>query len=312
MNSDLVLKQLAQKLIKSNDRYECHYKLKSHFEEICQDKKLICDAIQNCISKPGFFENSDNLILPLLISGDIIISINLFVPIRDGAEEISQDNIHHHGWRLLTTGVISGGGYETINFVKNSHKNKKDDHVCLKVEEIYKHKNGKSRFIDSEMAHVVFHPKETCATLALWSAEKPLYNQSIKRKLSNFPKLRNIAVKSIHKLRLNNLFGLNPLEGLYFHPQGGKIIETLNYNKPYDGSVEEVISCYFKFFQQIGFDKDYYFNNVKDNFDKATQKLYEKLIAGEIIEDKGLWGNLRRRFTKNQILMTIDNNQQKQ
>ena len=46
----------------------------------------------------------------------------------DKEKNITHDNIHHHGWRLLTTGVISGKGYETITFERNSHLNKKNNH----------------------------------------------------------------------------------------------------------------------------------------------------------------------------------------
>ena len=115
--------------------------------------------LKGCISKKFFWDNPNNLMFPLFLSGDIIISINLFVPIKDGSKDITQDNIHHHGWRLLTTGVISGDGYETITFERQSHLNKNKDHICLKIKEDYKHIPGESKFIDSQTPHVVFHPK---------------------------------------------------------------------------------------------------------------------------------------------------------
>ena len=48
-------------------------------------------------------------------------------------------------------------------------------------------------------------------------------------------------------------FGLNPVKGVYFHPENGKIIETKNYSKPTDGPRKEILHCMFKFFQQIKF-----------------------------------------------------------
>ena len=308
MKSKSILKELADRLINNKDRYEAHYKIKNQFENLCQDKDFIFNSLKDCISKQTFWAKPDNLIFPLHISGDIIISINLFVPIRDGAKNITQDNIHHHGWRLLTTGVISGNGYETINFERNSHEIKKSNHICLKVKEDYKHIIGSSKFLDSRMAHVVFHPKETCATLALWSADKPMINQSFKRFLTPFPAIRKVAATAIHKTGLNNYLGLNPVKGLYFHPEGGKIVETINYNKPFDGNYNEITQCYFKFFEQIGFIKEQHFKNSKQFFNKFALSLYDKLISGNEIEDLGIWGNLRRRFTKNQILLAIDNN----
>ena len=309
MDSKNILNKIANTLIKSENRYHAHSKIKSQFEKLCKDRTFIFDALEDCISKSSFWEKPDNLVFPLYLSGDIIISINLFVPIRDKSKNITQDNIHHHGWRMLTTGVISGKGYETITFEKNSHLNKKNNHICLIIKEDYRHVPGASKFIDSRTPHVVFHPEETCATLACWSAEKPMINQSIKRFLTAFPKLRKIIVQLLHKSKLSKLLGLNPIEGLYFHPEGGKIIETQKYSKPFDGETKEIIHCFFKFFEQIGFNKEHYFLSCKKYFDETSSSLYKDLIAGKKISDLGIWGNPRRRFSKTQILMTLENNQ---
>ncbi len=309
MDSKKILQNIANLLIRSENRYQAHSKMKSQFERLCKDKTFIFDALKDCISKSSFWENPDNLVFPLYLSGDIIISINLFVPIRDKSKNITQDNIHHHGWRLLTTGVISGKGYETITFEKNSHLNKKNNHICLTIKDDYTHVSGPSKFIDSRTPHVVFHPKETCATLACWSADKPMINQSIKRYLTSFPKLRKILVRFLHKTKISKFLGLNPIEGLYFHPEGGKIIETQNYSKPFDGDTKEIIHCYFKFFEQIGFNKENYFLSCKQYFDETSLSLYNDLIAGKKITDLGIWGNPLRRFSKKQILMTLKNNQ---
>ena len=49
----------------------------------------------------------------------------------------------------MTTGVISGNGYETITFEKYSHLKKYKGHICLKIKDDYKHISGESKFIDS-------------------------------------------------------------------------------------------------------------------------------------------------------------------
>ena len=142
MKSGIILKELSEFVINSENRYEAHEKIKHKFEDLCKNKEFIFDALKVCISNKNFWKNPNNLVFPLFLSGDIIISINLFVPIRDSEENITQDNIHHHGWRLLTTGVISGNGYETITFQKLSHLKRNKDHICLKVKEDYKHVPG--------------------------------------------------------------------------------------------------------------------------------------------------------------------------
>ena len=108
MDSKNILQKIAYELIKSKNRHHAHSKLKPQFERLCNDKTFIFDALEDCISRSSFWEKPDNLVFPLYLSGDIIISINLFVPIRDKAKNITQDNIHHHGWRFL------GWAFETF------------------------------------------------------------------------------------------------------------------------------------------------------------------------------------------------------
>ena len=64
--------------------------------------------------------------------------------------------------------------------------------VKLEIKNMYRHKKGEIKFIDSDQAHVVFQPPKTSATLALWSADKTFKNQKIKRLIGNFPSLQNL------------------------------------------------------------------------------------------------------------------------
>ena len=305
MDSKIILENLAKELHNSSNRHLAHEKLKEHFEDLCSDKDFLHDAIKKCIKNTSVLKVADNLFFYLLISGDIIIAINLFPPIADGAKNITHDNIHHHGWRLLTTGVISGNGYETINFVKKSQENISDGVVNLKIQEIYKHTSGGTKFVDSYQPHVVFHPETSTATLAMWSAEKPLFNQKIKKYLKNFSSLRNALSKIAHATGISKSLGLNPIKGIYFHPENGRIVETLNYSKPTDGSPKEILPCMFKFFQQIGFNESSFFNEIKKTLGPDEKKLCDMIIENEEIKDTGIKGNIRRRFTKDQILSSI-------
>ncbi len=306
MESKIILKNLASELHKSNNRHLTHEKLKSHFESLCSDKEFIYDALKEALKDPLIINKANNLFFYLLISGDVIIAINLFPPISDGAKNITHDNIHHHGWRLLSTGVISGNGYETINFEKKSHENIENGNVKLKVKEIYHHNSSEIKFVDSYQPHVVFHPETTTATLAMWSAEKPMLNQKIKRYLKNFSGIRKILSKFAHATGVDKTLGLNPIKGIYFHPENGKIVETINYSKPTDGPPQEIIPCMFKFFQQIGFNDKSIFGEMTKHVSADTKKLCEMLMENETIKDNGIKGNIRRRFTKNEILNAIN------
>ena len=307
MNAHPILLDLSKNIAKNPDRYEAHENIKPLFKNLCSDRDFLHEALTAHLCDPKVLHNATNNTIKLLSSGDLFFGINLFCPIRDGAIDITSDNIHHHGWRLLTTGVISGDGYETINFLKNSHLSNNRNQVNLKVDEIYRHTQGDIRFIDSNTAHVVFHNTSTSATLAIWSADHIISTQSIKRRLEAFPLIRKSITQTIHKFRLNKLLGLNDLKGLYFHPEGGKIVETKNYSKPHDGNLQEILRCWFIFFQQIEFTDSKFWIERKKYAPIEALELIDKLISGEPISDIGIWGDLRRRFSKKQILQAIDN-----
>ena len=234
------------------------------------------------------------------------MAINLFPPIRSKEINITHDNIHHHGWRLLSTALILGEGYETINFKRKSHENIQNNVVKLKIEDSFKHVSGDVKFIDSEQAHVVFQPQSTSATLAIWSSDRPLKNQKLKKLFSNFPSVNKFISNTIHRLNLNNFFGLNKKDGVYFHPENGKIVVTKNYSKPIDGERKEITHCMFKFFQDIEFKDMDFFHSLKNSIPKESHEVCEKLISNEKIEDLGIIGSPRRKFTKEQILKAID------
>jgi len=305
MKTSLILKNLASKLHNSKNRHITHQELSDEFKNLYLDMDFIHQAIKDHIINPNIFKNANNLFFYLHISGDVIIAINLFPPIADKTENITHDNIHHHGWRLLSTGVISGNGYDTITFLKNSHKNITNNFVNLQIEEIYRHTKLETKFIDSYQPHVVFHPASTTATLALWSSEKPLLNQKIKKYLKNFSIISKILSKTAHISKLDKTLGLNSTKGIYFQPENGKIIETKNYSKPFDGSKSEILHCMFKFFQQINLNDAEFFNKIKKNGSPETQRLCKMLMSNEPIPDNGIKGNMLRRFSKSEILKSL-------
>ena len=66
----------------------------------------------------------------------------------------------------------------------------------------------------------------------------------------------------VHKINLNKFFGLNQTEGVYFHPENGKIVITKNYSKPSDGERHEILHCMFKYFKKIKFKENNFFLKV--------------------------------------------------
>ncbi len=306
MTSKYHLDQIESIILKNTDRYMAHEEIAPLVANLCEDKEFLFDAIREYITKSGQV-CPERLAMPLLSSGDIMVFINLFCPIRDGGKNISFDNIHHHGWRLLTTGVCSGDGYEAIEFIKKSHHDRDGNSVKLRVDEIFTHTKGPTRFLDSHKAHVVFHPKETTATLAVWSADRRIATQKLKRMLEPYESMRAFLVKTAMFFGLEKILGLNVTKGLYYHPEGGNIIETHDYKLEFDGEDAEILACWFVFYQQIGFNDQDFWSKVKKTASPESIIYIDQLLKGDTIADLGIWGNMRRRFSKTQILQAIDN-----
>ena len=133
MNVHPVLLEISKDLIKNPNKHEAHKKITPLIQNLCNDMNFIREALKIYLSNPKSLEDIRNNTITLLSSGDLIFAINIFCPLRDGAKNIISDNIHHHGWRLLSTGIISGDGYDTINFVKNTHMARDNNEVKLKI-----------------------------------------------------------------------------------------------------------------------------------------------------------------------------------
>lgn len=307
MQAKLILKEISKNFHSNKDKYSVHKKLTKNLEQLCQDKNFIHDAIRDCLNKKDFFNTANNLFFYLLIEGEVIIAINLFPPICDKAKDITVDNIHHHGWRLLTTGIISGNGYETINFKRKSHYDIDGDKVNIKIDKIFKHTKGPCQFIDSEQAHVVFHPETTTATLAVWSADRELINQKFKDAIKNFPKTIKFTSNIIHQMKLDKIFGLNKKNNVHYIPKNKEIIFDPNPPKKNDGDKIEITKCMLQFLQQIGFNDYSFLKGLEKAIPLECQFIYDKLISGEPIPDIGIIGDNNRRFSKKEILESTKN-----
>jgi hypothetical protein len=305
MEKHPAVRSIAALFERARNRYEAHRQLQPLVEELCEDRAFVFDAFRHCLSQPGALVHTRRLTLPLFERGDIAIALHLFAPLRDGAKNIAGDNIHHHGWRVLTTGVVCGK-YHFIDFQRRSHEDRTRDTVNLKIDRITDHVKGRVRTVDSYTPHVVFRPDTLCCTLAVWSADHPLLNQVVKRHMAAFPRLRNAAVRSAHLTRLDGLLGLNPTRGIYFRPEAGRIVEARNYKTPEDGDPDEVLACILHLMQRLDFDDAAFLRQLAQVATPAVAVLIAKMLRGEEIQCAGVWGHWQQRFSKTQILQAID------
>lgn len=287
-------------------RYPEHIQLQPLIQELSQDRRFLFDALRLFLSRSDTMDRTTRLSLPLYESGDIAIGLNLFAPLRDGATDITCDNIHHHGWRVLTSAVVCGE-YHFIEFQRFSHQKRNGSTVLLQVERVSNHVEGTPRTIDSHTPHVVFRPSSLCCTLAIWSADRPLLNQAIKRHTTKFRELRDLAVKAVRLSRLDPLLGLNSTRGLYYRVERGLFVEANDYRTPEDGKPEEVLACVFQLMQLLAFDDVAFLQKLAAHSSPLVTRLSRKLLSHERIEAPGVWGDWRHRFSERQILQATNN-----
>ena len=56
MQAKLILKEISKNFHDNKDKYSVHRKLTGHFEQLCQDKNFLHDAIRDCLSKKNFLD----------------------------------------------------------------------------------------------------------------------------------------------------------------------------------------------------------------------------------------------------------------
>jgi hypothetical protein len=299
------IRHICATLHHAERRHAAHIRLQPLIEELSQDKRFLFDALRLFLSRPGALDQTTRLSLPLYESGDISIAFNLFAPLRDGAIDVTCDNIHHHGWRVLTSAVICGE-YHFIEFRRFSHESRTGSTAHLQLDKVANHVKAAPRTIDSHTPHVVFRPRSLCCTLAVWSADRPLLNQVVKRHTSRFLPLRRLAVEATRFLRLDEPLGLNSTRGLYYRVEHGRFVDANDYKTPDDGTPEEVLACVFQLMQLLDFDDVVFLRELAADSSPAIAQLIGKLLRREKIEAAGVWGDWRHRFSETQILQAAN------
>ncbi len=303
MRCDDACRQIYDFFHRSADRYAVHAAIGPLIARLCTDREFLHDALRQAIIRSEFLACVAVLSLPIFESGDISLVINLFPPLRDRTPDVAADYIHHHGWRLLSTGIILGA-YDTIQFERGSHRDRTDGVPHLRVDSLTRHSSDQVMFVDSHTPHLVFHPPALTATLALWSADRRMINQAIKRSLGTLPAVRRIATRTIRRLGLGGRLGLNETSGVFYRPIQGRIVEV-----PHDGELdvdrEEAIACVLKFMQLIRFDDRGFLDCLQARIPTHAAQIAQ-IPSGDPLADTGIRGNPKRQFTRREVLDAIE------
>ena len=84
------LLDLSGLLIKNQDRYEAHDRAKPMIKQLCHDRGFLHEVLREYLNSPNVLKTANQLMIPLVNSGDIIISINAVCGKRDGAPRVNR------------------------------------------------------------------------------------------------------------------------------------------------------------------------------------------------------------------------------
>jgi hypothetical protein len=126
----------------------------------------------------------------------------------------------------------------------------------------------------------------------LWSADRALFSQTVKRRMAAFPHVRHAAVRTAHSMRLGGILGLNAVRGLYFRPEGGRIVEAKGYRTPNDGEPHEVLACILRVMQLLRFDGEAFLQGLSEDSPPKVSALIDAMVAGKDVLEATVWRQL--------------------
>lgn len=152
--------------------------------------------------------------------------------------------IHDHGNNILTTKMIFGQGYRSINFKKSKEN--------LDIKKKINHKLNNSYTIEEYTPHLIFNVSDFSVTINLWTEGNNKING---------------------KDRLNYYLK----ENKYFQVKDSELIDyqSLKTNKRND---KLILRCFLYWLNSLGFEKSYLINQLPELYTNRSDFLLEPKI----------------------------------
>lgn len=106
--------------------------------------------------------------LSIYTNDDIDLKYHIFLPAKSKNTAMASYLIHHHMDYTLSSYVIFGEGYHTIQFEKEITTNS-NGLFNMKISKDFFHANSEINILDSWTPHVIFNVPKATTTLVLWS-----------------------------------------------------------------------------------------------------------------------------------------------
>lgn len=243
------------------DRIKAHEQAGVILQEMAADSGVLHDIICQGVEAPDFFKlKRINPVIAFKVGEDRAYHLiaHLWLPLDNGASDLTHQSVHHHGSLLLSSVSAWGPGYESVLFKPGfrvvSDQGEDAGLTEMQIDKIYKNPKGHLEFLGPRTPHVVFFPSSFTVTYALWSDERERSSSWLKR-LPGVQKYKKFIKSHLQRAGLASQLGLNVVENLDFFPSNGRLIrmkERVNYPA---GSSENFYQNLFHSLQEMNFDR---------------------------------------------------------
>ncbi len=201
----------------------------------------------------------------------ITIKYNIFSPVENNSLETAADLIHHHGNFILSSYIIYGPGYHTIEFEKTIIENN-SNYILNPVRSFY-HSNDNINILDCNTPHLVFNVSKTTSSVVIWSEN------------SEYPTSHFETGFSRTSYFIKN--------GEYYGISEKQFINEISKNIFYENDSEKHIQSICYFLQELGYKNNLFISTImSEKIPEKWHKWLKKIHLNIKIEPALFKGNL--------------------
>lgn len=279
--------ELLYEIINLNDNYgggrKFHKKIRRILSKF-SSLEILFDVFESNLKKNDFLnKNWKSYEIPYLDifeNDKIKLSYHFHIPSNNIQDKYASYLIHHHGSALMSSCIIEGRGYYTIEYHKEINQNYEGNYN-LKIQNQFLHKLNNVNFVDSYTPHTIFDVNTPMISVVIWTYDTAKLNRP--RECYYFD--RNVY-KSISEINFLHRIENNPEfeENSIIYPQ---------------------LIC--AMIQKLGYDNNIFMESVLNNID-VNNHLYGllKMIVNQndimIPTKKNYLNTLGYKIEKDQIL----------
>lgn len=290
---DRYIDALTRTFAATPDKRLAHQRTEAILQDIAADPEALREGFRKHLLQDDGLSRCNYPVVGVMLASTPHFELvaNCWIPLPDGATDVSTKAIHHHGTMLLTTVTAFGPGYEHWTFTTPELVDAERDLFSMRTIDHGAHGLGDAAFVDARIAHVPLYTSATTITLALWSSSEAT---SWKDRVKRVPVLkRNSArlTKVAAQAGLARTLDLKLVEYFDFHPSAGGFVGMRDRKEFPLGPNTDYLASLFHVLQVTGNDKlspviEEAAGRCRVEDRAALLKLVDELRRGEPIEPR--------------------------